>query len=153
LSAVFRLSLAVVLLATSVAVTAGAQRLPPQIESYQVSDSLLPVLDDFGIVIPERLIRVRVRPRKGMRVGLGLVGAVAGALIGTALSTPEGNPDCSIYEPCSDREKFYQGTLPVFGFLLGFFLTAVIPDYGTDRFEAIEKIRAERRARQGGIPR
>ena len=152
LSAVYRFSLAVALLATFFAATACAQRLPPRMESYRMNDSLLPVLDNFGAVIPERFILSRVKSGTGARIGVGLLGAAAGVLIGRALSIPGGNPDCSKYEPCSDREKYYKATLPGLGLLVGFLLTAVVPDYGTDRFEAIEKIRAERRARRGGFP-
>jgi len=88
----------------------------------------------------------------GVRIGLGLVGAAAGYFIGKAISSPAGNPDCSIYEPCSEKEKYYIANLPLLGSWVGFLLAAVVPDYETDRFDAIAKIRAERRARQGGLP-
>ena len=80
-------------------------------------------------------------------------GTIAGSAIGYALSVPNGSPICSIYDPCSDREKYYMATVPWLGSLVGFLLTAVAPDYGTDRFDAIEKIRTERRALQGGHPK
>jgi len=118
--------------------------------SYRATDSLLPVLDDYGRVIPESLIQSRVKSRTGLRIVGGLLGGIIGATIGYAASVPEGNPDCSIYEPCSDREKYYQGALPALGFLVGFLLTGVVPDYETDRFDAIEQIRRQRAAPQGG---
>lgn len=148
----YRFSLAGVLLATLLVATAGAQRLPPRMESYRTSGSLLPVFDDYGVVISERLIQRNVTSRIGSRIGIGLAGAAAGYWLGTVLSAPSGDPDCSIYEPCSEREKFYMVNLPLLGAFVGFLLTAVVPDYDTDRFDAIEKIRMERRARQGGLP-
>lgn len=145
-------SLTVVLLTTPLSATAGAQHLPPQMKSYRMSDSLLPVLDDFGAVIPEQLIQRNVTSRMGARIGFGLLGAAAGYWLGKVLSVPSGDPDCSIYEPCSEREKYFMANLPVLGALVGFLLTAVAPDYETDRFDAIAKIRAGRRMRQGRVP-
>ncbi len=149
-SASFRLPLAVALVAVCLAAAATAQRLPPPFQSYRATDSLLPVLDDYGQVIPESLIRSRVKSRTGLRIAGGLLGGIVGAAIGYAVSVPDGSPDCSIYEPCSDREKYYQGALPALGFVLGFLLTGVVPDYDTDRFDAINQIRRERGALRGG---
>jgi hypothetical protein len=101
------------------------------------------VLDDDGNVIPEELIRATMRPER-FRILRPVVGAIAGMTIFAVATMPPG--DCSIYDPCSPREKYMYGAGPFVGLLVGGLIGAALPVGKVDRAEAVEKIRAERRA-------
>lgn len=109
-------------------------------------DTVLPVLDDAGVVITEEQIKAAMSHSGGKALAFTLLGAGLGALVMQGvLPQPKGGADCSIYEPCTDREKVYVNVGPWAGALLGAVLMATIPDYGRDRFEAVEHIRRQRR--------
>jgi hypothetical protein len=101
------------------------------------------VLDDDGNVIPEELIRATMRPER-FRILRPVVGALVGMAIFAAATMPPG--DCSIYEPCSPREKYLNGFGPSVGLVVGALIGAALPVGKIDRAEAVEMIRAERRA-------
>ncbi len=109
----------------------------------------LAVVDDSGIPITEREIRRYVR-KGGLRWFLQPVAFAAGA-IGFYLAVPKApqNRDCTEYEPCTDREKFYSSTSGIVGGVIGvLLLNAAAPT--VDRVEAIARVRAERRAKLQG---
>lgn len=109
----------------------------------------LAVVDDAGNPISEREIRRHVR-RGGLRWFLQPLAFTAGA-IGFYLAVPKAPPDqdCSEYEPCTDREKFYSSTSGIVGGFIGMFLlNAAAPV--VDRVEAVARVRAERRAKARG---
>jgi hypothetical protein len=117
---------------------------PPQrLITDSVSSRLL-VLDDFGDVIPEQLIKSRMRS-SGARWWEQPLAFIGGAAI-AYLVAPKGpnNNNCSEFDPCTDREKFYQTTsIPVGGAIGVLVLNALSP--GVDRFQSVAKIREERR--------
>jgi len=115
----------------------------------------LPVYDDFGELITRAEIEDRMRSGKGAGILGGVAGAVAGLYIGLLIA----DAICEVFyfyplppEPCSPREEALQevaawGSLAwgiTGGFLIGDRLR------GIDRWEALEKIRAERRAARRG---
>lgn len=125
--------------------SAGAQR--PATAGVTATDSLapLPVLDDFGDMIPESLIQSHIG-RGRIRWYMQPFGFVAGGFLAYAI-LPHGksSDNCSIYDPCSDREKFYrQSSFLVGGIISALLINAAAP--GTTRLQAIEGIRQERRA-------
>jgi hypothetical protein len=61
--------------------------------------------------------------------------------------------DCSIYDPCSQREKYFNRGGPFVGLLVGGLIGAALPVGKVDRAEAVEKIRAERRAAKAAAAR
>jgi hypothetical protein len=101
------------------------------------------VLDDDGNVIPEELIRATMRPER-FRILRPVVGGLAGMAIFAAATMPPG--DCSVYDPCSPREKYMYGVGPFVGLLVGGLVGAALPVGKVDRADAVERIRAERRA-------
>jgi hypothetical protein len=129
----------------AVPATADAQR--PVTVGVTANDSLapLPVVDDFGDMIPEPLIQSHMRHGR-VRWYMQPVGFIAGGLVAYAgLPHGKSNDNCSIYDPCSDREKFYRESSFWVGGLIGsLLLNAAGP--GTTRLQAIERIREERRA-------
>src|SRR5512146_2821688 len=88
----------------------AAQR--PSAIAVTATDSLkpLPVLDDFGDMIPESMIQKHMR-HGSIRWYMQPFGFIAGGIVAYA-AFPHGksNDNCSIYDPCSDREKFYRGS-------------------------------------------
>ncbi|MGK2963593.1 MAG: hypothetical protein ACSLFK_15850 [Gemmatimonadaceae bacterium] len=107
-------------------------------------DSLLPVLDDAGNSISESAIKSKMR-RFGAPWWLNPPAFVAGGLSLLVATYSGGDNDCSVYEPCTDREKFLRRSSFSVGGVLGVVLVnAIFP--GVNRVAAVEKIRAERRA-------
>lgn len=114
----------------------------------------LPVLDDFGQVIPEDSIQLTMRPPQVRAFSL-LAVAGLGALVFNGLRPqPPRSADCSIYEPCTPREEFYKSRSALIGAVVGFMVGgAIIPDRGIDRWQAVEILRARRRfVRQSTTP-
>lgn len=109
------------------------------------ADSLLPVLDDDGVVIPEELIRATMRRPGAVRgfaypVLLGLLGAsLASGLEGSSRV-------CDIYQPCSDRDKFHKHVGPFAFMAAGVALSFALPTGEVTRLQAIQRIRAARNA-------
>jgi hypothetical protein len=137
--------LAVLAALVSLPASAGAQR--DAAIGITATDSLAPlsVLDDFGDMIPESLIQSHMR-HGGVRWYMQPFGFLAGGVVAYAgLPHGKSSNSCSIYDPCSDREKFYRGSSFWVGGVIGaLLLNAAVP--GTTRFQAIERIRQERRA-------
>ena len=109
-------------------------------------DEPLPVLDDDGVVIPEPFIEAAMRPPLNgfMRfLARTTMGIAAATFLASRFDTP--GRDCSIYEPCSDREKMQKSASPWFGFAIGVMASYAVISTGYDRLEAVERIRAERR--------
>ena len=107
----------------------------------------LPVYDDAGTVIPEELIRQTMKPPSNRR--LWLVGSIVGLITFTMATRTDG--DCSIYEPCSPREKWRKQWGPWVGFGVGTLVGLSYPT-GTDREAAITQIRRERRMGRIELP-
>ena len=66
-------------------------------------------------------------------------------------AVPKGSSEdnCSIYDPCSDREKFYRSSSAITGGILGVLIfNAAGP--GLTRWQAIQKVREERRRTHRG---
>ena len=104
----------------------------------------LPLLDDFGTPITEAEIK-RYQKRNKAKWYLQPFGLIAGAALGYG-AVPKGpsEDNCSIYDPCSDREKFYRSSGALVGGVVGILLmNAAGP--GLDRYQAIQVIREERR--------
>ena len=122
----------------------AAQR--PSAIAVTATDSLkpLPVLDDFGDMIPESMIQKHMR-HGSIRWYMQPFGFIAGGIVAYA-AFPHGksNDNCSIYDPCSDREKFYRGSSFWIGGIVGTLILNAA-GAGTSRIQAIEQIRAERR--------
>jgi hypothetical protein len=108
----------------------------------------LPVFDDAGEIISEELIRQTMKPPSKRR--FFLFGSLAGLAIFT-VATRTGDRDCSIYEPCSPREKFRKSWGPWIGFGVGTLVGLAVPT-DVDREAAIKKIRHERRTARLGSP-
>ena len=107
----------------------------------------LPVYDDFGQIIPEDLIRSKMKPRsKGWMVTNTI-------LVWTAfLVATRPGADCSIYDPCTPREKFRSRHGAWIGLPVGAMLATAI-NAGVDRERAVSIIRQERRrARASAAP-
>jgi hypothetical protein len=125
----------------------AAERLPLVVDRARVAelDSLLPILDDAGQVITEDDIRAAMSDGGGRRLMYTTLGALIGALV--LYNAVPGNldADCSVYEPCTEREEFYRDWSVVVGGVTGALITGMAPEYGRDRFEAVEYIRALRR--------
>lgn len=140
-----------VTIAILLALPAGAQ---PTIErsATAMASAPLPVLDDYGEPITEEAIAAAVRPKgKTRKLLYPLLGILAG------MSLMDGSPgmyrDCSIYEPCSDKDRFYQTFGFAFGAVAGGLLGYAIPAGEVTRLEAVQRIRAARRqAREGQDP-
>ena len=108
----------------------------------------LPALDDMGNPITRVEIEARMRPGGAM----GFLGGVLGGLVGGFLGLLGAIGECGILENCSPRED----ALAEVWFLSGLTWGAVLGGIGAhelreiDRWEALERIRAERRAAVGG---
>ena len=109
----------------------------------------LPVLDHAGNVIPEALIQETMRPAK-IRARRVIPGMILGAILFGAITTP--GHDCSIYDPCTQREKFRQSYGWLTGLVAGGLLFAATAGEPIDRERAIQMIRDKRRADAGGTP-
>jgi hypothetical protein len=101
----------------------------------------LPVYDEAGALISEELIRQTMKPPSARR--FFLFGSLAGLAVFT-VATRTGDRDCSIYEPCSPREKFRKSWGPWVGFGVGTLVGLSVPT-GVDREAAIKQLRRERR--------
>lgn len=122
----------------------AAQR--PSAIAVTATDSLkpLPVLDDFGDMIPESMIQKHMR-HGSIRWYMQPFGFIAGGIVAySAFPHGKSNDNCSIYDPCSDREKFYRGSSFWIGGVIGTLILNAA-GAGTSRIQAIEQIRAERR--------
>jgi uncharacterized membrane protein YeaQ/YmgE (transglycosylase-associated protein family) len=130
--------------ATQDAAVAGVRARPS-------ADTLLPVLDDFGQVIPEDLIQSTTRPKNPRRVRINLVlGVVGGAIAGALVHPrPKDGADCSVYEPCTAQERFYNDTSFLVGAVVGLIAGWAFPDGSVSRWQAVELLRAKRRAERG----
>ena len=111
------------------------------------ADSLLPVLDDYGQPIPEDLIRATMRSAStGHKVRMRLGGAVLGALAFALIHPrPKDGADCSIYQPCTDQEKFYKDFTWLLGAGVGFTVGWGLETDDVTRWQAVEILRARRR--------
>jgi hypothetical protein len=128
----------------------------PMIDSSAVAlrYTPLPVYDDFGLVIPEDLIRATLRDGgRQRRINL-VISTLAGAALFALLSPdPLNGADCSIYDPCTPRERYYKDHAAVWGLGVGFIVGFALPDGSVDRWEAVERLRAQRRAAQDSTVR
>jgi hypothetical protein len=148
----------VVMLAFMLAFMLAVQPLAAQAPTIAASATgfrpLLPVLDDFGQVIPEDSIRLTMRPPNSRAISI-LATAAAGAMMFHLIRPKAPNDaDCSIHEPCTAREKFYNSRAPLAGAVVGFILGyGLIRDERVDRWQAVEILRARRRySRQSATP-
>lgn len=134
------------------ACVARAQRpdqiaLKPPAQSESVGT--LQVLDDYGVPITEQDIK-RYQGKGGARWFMQPIAFIAGAAALYA-AVPKGSSEdnCSIYDPCSDREKFYRSSSAITGGILGVLIfNAAGP--GLTRWQAIQKVREERRRTHRG---
>lgn len=104
----------------------------------------LQVLDDYGTPILEVDIRDHMKTGVGrwLMQPLGLV--VGAVTMYQAVPKGKSTDNCSVYDPCSDRQKYYRGSAAVVGAIVGVLVVnAAVPE--RSRTEAIEAIRAERR--------
>lgn len=113
---------------------------------------LLPVFDDYGQVISEDTISATMRPARDHKWILAY--ALIGAVVFHAIRpTAPNGADCSIYEPCTAREEFYNTTAwfagGVVGLMLGY---GAISAKSIERAEAVEILRARRRAEHQAMP-
>jgi hypothetical protein len=100
----------------------------------------LPVLDNHGNVIPEDLIRATMQKKQPFwRVVLG---ALAGGMMFTVVSRP--GPDCSIYDPCTPKEKHYKAYAPTVGLFVGALVGAAYATATVDREQAVKLLRERR---------
>lgn len=125
------------------AIPAGAQA--PTLDSTAVAARVerLAVYDDDGKLISEREILATMRPPR-WGVWRPAVGALTGLLIFVLATNP--GSDCTIYDPCTPRERFRRDLGPFIGLAVGAMLGFTIPDQSVDRWQAVEIIRAQRRA-------
>ena len=109
----------------------------------------LPVLDYAGKEIPEDQIQMTMRPGR-VRKWRVVTGAFLGMLGFAALTISQ--HDCTIYDPCTAREKYLEtfgwGTGIVVGGLVG----AATAPAGIDRWRAIQIIRDQRKAESETTP-
>ncbi|HJQ19659.1 MAG TPA: hypothetical protein VJ867_04860 [Gemmatimonadaceae bacterium] len=104
--------------------------------------ALMPVLDNQGRVIPEDLIRETMRPAStGRRVFNVAVSTLAGLVAFTIATSPPQDDDCSIYAPCTGREKFRYTYGPITGTAVGFLIGLAMPAGKVDRAEAVRRLR------------
>jgi hypothetical protein len=108
--------------------------------SLDSSTAPLVLTDPWGRVISEQEIRQRMNSGFSFKnAGYGLlIGLSAG--IGAAVK--KNDADCSIYEPCTEREKFLQSA-PFVGAVIGLFVGSQIGHIS--RVDAIQQIMADRR--------
>lgn len=141
--------LAIVILALGVEV-AQAQMSQSAVAGIRrpAMDSLLPVLDDSGQVIPEDLILATMRPASTARsVVRFAVGALIGGLLFNVVTPhPPGHADCSIYEPCTNQERVYRDFSWVVGAGVGMTIAWAAGSNEVTRWKAVEILRAKRRA-------
>ena len=125
----------------------AAQRLPLVVDRTRVAelDSLLPILDDAGQVISEDDIRAAMSDGSARRLMFGSLGALVGLVVFQLALPTNGDADCDIYEPCTEREEYYREWGLVAGALSGALVVGMAPEYGRDRYKAVEFIRALRR--------
>jgi len=110
----------------------------------QAAQDPLPVLDDFGVPITEKEIR-RYQGSGGARwFHQPLAFIIGAAALYAAVPKGTSTENCSIYDPCSDREKFYRSTSALTGGVLGVILVNAVGP-GLNRWQAIEKVRQDRR--------
>lgn len=144
---------------TKPAADSAAASAPAAIAAPYVNDRFgpavrLPVLDDRGVPIPFHEIQGRVEGGgAGMVIG-GLLGPVLGLAIGAVASSTITCGHEQGQELCSPQEDALQSVLLTIGVLTG---TAVGMAVGWESDavtwqEAIEQIRAERRAAAGETP-
>lgn len=107
----------------------------------------LPAFDDFGNPISLEEIEALMRSGGGVGVLGGVLGVVLGGAIGAGIAFGQ----CGILENCSPRQDalaivaFFSGV--VWGGALGGILASNVREI--DRWEALEKVRAERRSVAG----
>ena len=73
---------------------------------------------------------------------------IGGAIVYTAAPKGDSQNDCSIYEPCSEREEFYRRSSFIIGGVIGMIFGGALATNKVDRFEAIDIIRQERGTRR-----
>jgi hypothetical protein len=99
----------------------------------------LVLTDVWGRVITEQEIRQHMRLFSWKTAATT---ALLGASLGLGAATRKDNADCSIYEPCTEREKYLESA-PFVGAIVGFMVGTQFGRVG--RVEAIQEIMAERR--------
>lgn len=136
----------IVLLFVAGAAAATAQQPTVANSAVAARGEPLPVYDDDGVIIPEQMIVETMEPRLGgvMRSIIRVTSGWVGAAYLQRQAAVHGR-DCSIYEPCSEQEKWRMSAAPWFGFAIGVLLSYVALPGGYDRQDAVERIRAERR--------
>jgi hypothetical protein len=113
-------------------------------------DSVLPVRDDAGTIITEDEIKAAMKKSGSTATLMTMLGAGLGAILFDGLlPNPKDGADCSIYEPCTDREEMYKDLGPWAGAIIGGLFMAIVPDWERDRYEAVALIRRQRRAFPG----
>ena len=106
----------------------------------------LQILDDSGKPITESQIRRKMRPSRSRWVAYPMGFIIGGLIVGVAAPRGPSKDNCSIYEPCSDREKFYRSTSILAGGIIGMIFGGAVVAKKVDRIEAIDMIRQERRS-------
>jgi hypothetical protein len=107
----------------------------------------LQILDDFGQPITESDIQRRMKHSRWRWLAQPAGFILGAVLIGNAVPKGDSKDHCSIYEPCSDREKFYRSSGYVVGGVIGLlFMNVAIAGSNTTRLEAVEMVREERRS-------
>jgi hypothetical protein len=105
----------------------------------------LPVLDNYGDVIAEDLIRATMRD--GSRSLLKpILGAVIGGIVFASIAAPE--HACDIYDPCTPQEEFYRDNAPKLGVIAGALIGAAFMMREVDRETAVELLRARPRTQR-----
>ena len=134
---------ALCVVALSASATLGAQQDSSSARDTLIAWRPLPVMDHAGNEIPDSLIVATMRPSR-VRTWRVVLGAVTGMIVFAAATVNE--HDCSIYDPCSQREKFLASGGWITGMIVGGLVGAATSGNGIDRDRAVEIIRAQRRA-------
>lgn len=111
------------------------------------SGTPLQILDNFGLPITESQIQRKMQPARARWAAIPLGFLIGGFLVYSAAPRGSSEDNCSIYEPCSDREKFYRSSAFFAGGVMGMLFGGAAAANKVDRFEAIDMIRQERRSR------
>ena len=119
--------------------------------SATAARQLLPVLDDYGQVIAEDSIRATMRPPEPILSRLAAATIVGAFVFHVVRPKPAKGADCSIYDPCTPREEYYKNAWvagAAVGFIVGY---GTIGDKSLSRWQAVEILRARRRAQHKSV--
>lgn len=136
---------------TTFAIPAYAQQPTVDASAVAMRARPLPVLDKYGEVISEELIRATMRGKGRRAVFNPIILALLGGIAFAAATNP--GHDCDIYDPCTPQEEFYMNKGPLVGMLVGALVGAATPDGSVNRERAVRLLRERRSAaRIGGTP-